>query len=1499
MSSSSRKENEKPKLRQSHSPQASTSVSVSLSRQPNVPPVAQFIEQQPLPPPSVPPRRAGSMHTKVVQYPPPPGPPPTKPLQPSPPAYSVTHDDEIVSEDYREPEPVANSPLSSVPELVDASHEMGWTAIEPSWDGAPSREWPPQSNLGSATGKGDYSSWGDGVADGQWATLDSGDHWWDRARLASEPKPGSGVLPPGLAVRLHPTSKMPSSSEDQNVIWRVSVSPNVSHPVDEKLGDPAAKQPSTDQVLRAIPHPHALFREVDNAWVYYNFKQSLNLPMNMVLRPSHAEPRESSFSSPSSDDPQTLPSQEQRREWVNCLDAKPRDARMNRWDRAPQTKEFRTHHFHHYPKSVRGSTLDPPFTRSVNLSPSSLFAANAARRNIPEEAEVWLDVWACCQCHAHIICSGAKDDLGTIPGVISLRVMRSLVHDRQSNPVPGTHSVESVLFALETLARILENYLFGLNRSAIKVGKTLQNKVGWNDNVKQLFTDLGFEYAPYVPHAPTPISATFPPNVQDIASPSDQRPKQLPPSGPGLAQVGAPSVPQLQQSPPYIGKLVPPSSPDVSTVPRMLRAWVELTVRCAAWKQRYQQSLGDYPSSHKLWVSIENAGEDVSKQIGAHHTQRLTVESHSPGLLEYAYLRQVQCDPLSTPVYLTDLCEIREWARRVHHDASIASLDELIAKETSQKRWHLPDLEVARKRLGVSREFDSDLLNEAFKAKVEFIHQAVDAQKAKIGRDLLADEDVAMVQVELRELKEAYRIIAESTGKDLVYQAYLRAVSGVGYNQVLPPYVPPEMDIQTASKTLEVPLDWEDEMVVTMYGIRVADQPNEADRMKRALAAFAKARNSERLARLAETGLDDWQPEQTEGMQPDWPRGILQLGNTCYLNSLLQYFYTIKDLREAILATPELAVAEVISEEDMKKRRVGGRLVTRREVERSKKFVNLLKELFWQLEWSTDPAIRPALELAKLALVTSKDEEEDEEGRSDKTNATTSTSGTGETQMSGQSGSTLVDEPEAVKDVSLAMRDDEATPTAASVTSLPQGPSPSSVLGKRAAATSLTQRRRHSAMMDVDSERPEEVQILVEGPRRATIAADGDGDVAMASSQFSQLQEHYDGIVPPLNEKRTPPPLPPRNKTAAGDGGIMMFGKQHDVSECMDNCMFQIEAALGLEKSIPTGDDESLKPAETKRSIVKKLFYGKIRQRISPIPTSAPSTSAQPILRHTTSIHEKEDLFSQLLVNVADEGYDLYDGLSGQFDDIVEFGGHQARMETSLVDLPPLLQIQLQRVQFNRDTLEAYKSNAYVKFGESLFVDRFLTTVNPEKKSKSKEIESNLKACRERLSALAKQKGGPYDRAIKNTIDMFCKQTLLAIEVADMDLMNDLKAEADSLEDELQECRVKATSLKEELERLWQDDREVEYELCSVFIHRGASPAFGHYFFYARDLPNNPERFIKYNDQDVVAVGKSEVLADTTGSTANPYLLVFARKGSNAVHTINRTNAETLEMDTT
>jgi hypothetical protein len=55
-----------------------------------------------------------------------------------------------------------------------------------------------------------------------------------------------------------------------------------------------------------------------------------------------------------------------------------------------------------------------------------------------------------------------------------------------------------------------------------------------------------------------------------------------------------------------------------------------------------------------------------------------------------------------------------------------------------------------------------------------------------------------------------------------------------------------------------------------------------------------------------------------------------------------QYFYTIKDLRQVILSMQsegqlELAVKDKLSDAQLQKHRVGGRLVTRKEIERSRK----------------------------------------------------------------------------------------------------------------------------------------------------------------------------------------------------------------------------------------------------------------------------------------------------------------------------------------------------------------------------------------------------------------------------------------------------------------------------------------------------------------------------------------------------------------------------------
>jgi ubiquitin carboxyl-terminal hydrolase 25 len=265
------------------------------------------------------------------------------------------------------------------------------------------------------------------------------------------------------------------------------------------------------------------------------------------------------------------------------------------------------------------------------------------------------------------------------------------------------------------------------------------------------------------------------------------------------------------------------------------------------------------------------------------------------------------------------------------------------------------------------------------------------------------------------------------------------------------------------------------------------------------------------------------------------------------LNRAGQYFYTIRDLREALtLGNPVDDLK--LSDDDLKRHRVGGRLVTRKEIIRSRKcscyvllsvskialgglimihvVVAALGNLFWELEYSDTPAVTPDLELAKLALVTSKDEEEDEHGRNDVG-----------TDSSASTDATLVDEPVPIGPMPPpAPPSASASPPASAVMS----PSPS-VLGKR-------QRRARSVpSMDVDStvEQDRDGFIMVSQPSSANgdhrrnwsgtseSKADG-GEGASASKDVDMVSSE--------DKENKPPPLPPRRKQEVHSESVMMFG---------------------------------------------------------------------------------------------------------------------------------------------------------------------------------------------------------------------------------------------------------------------------------------------------------------------------------------------------------------------
>jgi hypothetical protein len=64
----------------------------------------------------------------------------------------------------------------------------------------------------------------------------------------------------------------------------------------------------------------------------------------------------------------------------------------------------------------------------------------------------------------------------------------------------------------------------------------------------------------------------------------------------------------------------------------------------------------------------------------------------------------------------------------------------------------------------------------------------------------------------------------------------------------------------------------------------------------------------------------------------------------------------------------------------------------------------------------------------------------------------------------------------------------------------------------------------------------------------------------------------------------------------------------------------------------------------------------------------------------------------------------------------------------------------MQRVQFDRETMQAYKNNAYVKFDETIRLDRFLDQADAKKRLEAKLVQSELVSCRARIEVLSKGK---------------------------------------------------------------------------------------------------------------------------------------------------------------
>lgn len=630
------------------------------------------------------------------------------------------------------------------------------------------------------------------------------------------------------------------------------------------------------------------------------------------------------------------------------------------------------------------------------------------------------------------------------------------------------------------------------------------------------------------------------------------------------------------------------------------------------------------------------------------------------------------------------------------------------------------------------------------------------------------------------------------------------------------------------------------------------------------------------------------------------PVGLQNIRNTCYLNSILQYFNTVVPVRDVILNWEEYKLEP--TESNISSRRLGGSGSTldKGEAFLAAKFVEEMRSLFAELQSSNMSSVRPRQRLAIAAL---KDANQLIKGNV----AEKATSFVGpllpppelpprpspkpptET-LDVQSGPTVSvnavsDNAETGSDVSSVTLVDQKDGEDNTYVELSNSVPPAVPAKKR------------SALEEDDRETTEDKKPAARG-RSAT--RDGDSDVNMTD---------MDGACdePQTEDTRT---VEEKIEAALNDKAVTGTDQQ-DIEEVMGNILEHLHGAIR-----PSSTDEH---TGKQTDIITDTFYWSSKKYIRDLDLKTGKASS--------AYRSIPDLSRWITAFPANEGnIDLYSALDSSFDrEHQEVNKVTTEAYTAITKLSPILHVYIQRSQNVNGRLG--RNNNIVEIPEVLYLDRYMDDGEDSYVFKQRQQSWDMKG---RLRALNTPSAVvPPTKQVNNTgkdaqesgfevidsnVDEFA-DAVMSIDTTgegngDEEYVSILDTETRKMLDDHQllpshldgnaDVRTAASQeatlvnldyqaskrasakveeekgrIKKQLLSLFSDMKSVAYRLHAVICHGGGLGG-GHYWVWIFDFQKHVWR--KYNDERVEEFTDSaKVLADLN-SSHDPYYLAYVRE---------------------